>query len=223
LAAIYPFGTIDPLKQPHATVAEKSYWKWVHTGAGGWTGWCIPWASILHGRMGKTEAAVSWLHYWRENFVNEGRGTLHNTTSYGMSVMNEPVWEKGVPGSRNHETMQLDAGFGAVSAILDLLVQERPDGVHILPNRHWQWRDLSFKRIRTAGGFLIDCSVKGDEVEKITVTSALGGLVTIHPHMGRQVLLNGKPVDGQKLELDLKKGAVAVIEDYSAASTKDKK
>ena len=223
LAAIYPFQTINPLKQPHTAIAEKSYWKWVHTGAGGWTGWCIPWASILHGRMGKTEAAVSWLHYWKENFVNEGRGTLHNTTNYGMSVMNEPVWEKGIPGSRNHEVMQLDAGFGAVSAVLDLLVQERPDGVHILPDRHWKWRDLSFKRIRTAGGFLIDCSVKNDAVKKITITSTLGGLAIVHPHMGRQVLLNGKAVDGQKLELVLKKGAVAFIEDYSMASTKDSK
>lgn len=223
LASIYPFKTINPLQSPHTTIAEKSYWKWVHTGAGGWTGWCIPWASILHGRMGKTEAAVSWLHYWRENFVNEGRGTLHNTTSYGMSVMNEPVWEKGVPGSRNHEVMQLDAGFGAVSAVLDLMVQERPDGVHVLPNRHWQWRDLSFKRIRTAGGFLFDCSVKNDAVQKITVRSTLGGPVVIYPHMGRQVLLNGKPVNGEKIELDLKKGDVALIEDASTMLSKKSK
>jgi hypothetical protein len=33
-------------------------------------------------------------------------------------------------------------------------------------------------------------------------------------------LLNGKPVEGERIELDLKKGAVAVIEDYSAASIK---
>jgi hypothetical protein len=212
LASIYPFKTIEPFTPQHNTIAEKSYWKWVHTGAGGWTGWCIPWASIIHGRMGKTEAAVSWLYYWKQNFVNEGRGTLHNATNNGMSVMNEPVWQKGIPGSRNHEIMQLDAGFGAVSAVLDLLVQERPDGVHILPNRHWQWKELSFKRIRTAGGFLIDCNVVNDQVQKIIVNSTIGGAVTIFPRIGRQVLLNGKQVDGGVLNLTLKKGEVAVIE-----------
>ena len=213
LGSIYPFQTIDLTDTTEYPIATRSYWRWVHTGAGGWTGWCIPWASIIHNRMGNTEAAVSWLHYWKRNFVNEGRGTLHNATNNGMSVFNEPNWAKEIAkGRKNHEIMQLDAGFAAVSAILDLLVQETPQGIYLLKNRHREWKDLSFERIRTAGGFLISAEVKNDRIEKIVVNANLGGQLQLYHGLGGQFLQNGKKASGEKLELEMKKGEKLILE-----------
>ncbi|HZF64154.1 MAG TPA: hypothetical protein VEZ55_06715 [Chitinophagaceae bacterium] len=213
LGSIYPFQTINLADTAHQQIAIKSYWRWVHTGAGGWTGWCIPWASVIHNRMGHTEAAVSWLHYWNRNFVNEGRGTLHNATNNGMSVFNEPNWAKEIAkGRKNHEIMQLDAGFGAVTAILDLLVQETPQGIYIMMNRHRDWKDLSFERVRTAGGFLISGEVKNDKVQRIVVHADLGGRLQLHHGLGKQYLQNGKQLSGEKLELEMRKGERLVLE-----------
>lgn len=213
LAGIYPFQTFLPSDPVHAKIIEKSYWQWVHMGAGGWTGWCIPWASILHNRIGNTEAAVSWLHYWKRNYVNEGRGTLHNTTNFGLATMNEPIWAKEInKGKRNTEIMQLDAGFGAVSAILDILVQEAPDGIYILRNRHWKWKNLSFERVRTAGGFLVSAVVKEDKLYQVKINSLLGGKITLYHGLGKHYTLNGKHMIGDKLELDLPKGKEFILE-----------
>ncbi len=213
LGSIYPFQTINLTDTAQMPIATRSYWRWVHTGAGGWTGWCIPWAAVIHNRMGNTEAAVSWLHYWNRNFVNEGRGTLHNATNNGMSVFNEPNWAKDISkGRKNHEIMQLDAGFGAVTAILDLLVQETPQGIYVLRNRHRDWTNLSFERIRTAGGFLISADVKNDVVKQIVIQADLGGWLQLYHGLGRQFLQNGKQASGEMLELDMKKGEKLVLE-----------
>ncbi len=213
LAGIYPFQTIDFNNSAQYKLVEKSYWRWVQGGAGGWTGWCIPWASIIHNRMGNTEAAVSWLHYWRQNFVNEGRGTLHNTTNLGMAIMNEPRWVKEIgAGKRNTEIMQLDAGFGALSAIFDLLVQETDHGIYILPNRHWQWKNVSFDRIRTAGGFIISAAVKDDAIKTITVKSERGGEIMLHHNLGNTYLLNGKLAQGATLKKICSPGEVLILQ-----------
>jgi hypothetical protein len=213
LAGIYPFQTIDVTDTAEYKIVEKSYWRWVHEGAGGWTGWCIPWASIIHNRMGNTEAAVSWLHYWKENFVNEGRGTLHNTTNLGMAIMNEPIWAKEIGnGKKNHEIMQLDAGLGAVSAILDLLVKETEQGIYILPNPHWRWKNISFQRIRTAGGFLMDANMKDGVAKQIKVTANLDAPIILHHGLGNSYLLNGKKMEGKILQKDCKAGEMLLLE-----------
>jgi len=209
LAGIYPFQTLDVTDTAHSKIIEASYWRWVHAGAGGWSGWCIPWASIIHNRMGNTEAAVSWLHYWKQNFVNEGRGTLHNTTNLGMGTMNEPIWAKEIgKGKKNHEIMQLDAGLGAVSAILDLLVQETDNGIYILPNRHWNWKNVSFQNIRTVGGFLIAARVINDRIISIKIKATSNGKLKLYPGMGEPFLLNGAEIKSDKLEIEMSKGEI---------------
>ncbi|HLP38195.1 glycosyl hydrolase family 95 catalytic domain-containing protein [Lacibacter sp.] len=213
LGGIYPFQTIDLSDTANSKIIENSYWHWVHHGAGGWTGWCVPWASIIHNRMGHTDAAISWLHYWWQNFVNEGRGTLHNTTNLGMAIMNEPPWARDIAkGKRNTEIMQLDAGFGAVSAILDMLVQETVNGIYIMPNRSWRWKNLSFKRIRTAGGFLIGASVRKDKIERITVQCQSDGQLKLYHGLGIEFKLNGILKEGECLEINVSKGTTLLLE-----------
>ena len=121
LAGIYPFATID-LNDPvrNAKSWTNSLTTWRFRGAGGWSGWCVPWASMLMSRTRQAEAAVSWLHYWKDNYTNEGRGTLHNANNNGTSMLGAPDWTRE---KQNREVMQLDGGFGALSAVLELLVQ----------------------------------------------------------------------------------------------------
>ena len=99
---------------------------------------------------------MNWLHYWKDNFTNEGRGTLHNANNNGNSLMGAPDWTKE---KQNREIMQLDGGFGALTAVLEPLVQSRDDGIYVLPGLPRTRRDLSFDRIRTEGTFQIGATV----------------------------------------------------------------
>jgi len=200
MAAIYPFNTVDPLDPTHGSIVRSTYHQWIRQGAGVWSGWCVPWASILHNRYREPEAAVSWLHYWYRNFVNEGRGTLHNAAFGGMSNISSPGWHNIHDITQNREVMQLDAGFGALSAILDLLVHTNQGTVYVLRKIHRDWKEFEFDGIAVEGAFLIGAKVKGGVTQEITVESKAGGKLRLAHGLGEKYLLDGAEMEGMILE-----------------------
>jgi hypothetical protein len=211
LGSIYPFVTINPESEEHKEIVRSSMNHWVYRGMGAWSGWCVPWASTLFSRTGNTEAAVSTLHYWNENFVNEGKGTLHNANKPGASVFSHPIWDKMPPYTPNTEIMQLDAGFGALSAVFELLVQNREDGIYVLPNLHYQWKELSFENIRTEGAFQVSAKVTKGKVAEVKVTSLAGGKLNLVHGLGDQFNLNGTLRTGSKLEISCAPGEKFIL------------
>lgn len=208
LGGIYPFQTISIADTAHREIIKNSLNVWKYRGAGGWSGWCVPWASTLYARTNQTEAAVSWLHYWKDNYTNEGRGTLHNANTNGTSIMGAPDWNKE---KNNREIMQLDAGFGALNAALELLVQNRDDGIYVFPNLHRDWKSASFDGIRTEGAFLVSAKVLNGSVAEVSIKSLAGGLLRVVHGLGDAYLLNGKPATGLKLERTCAVGEVLVL------------
>lgn len=214
LAAIYPFCTIDPLSEAHRPVVAESIGHWTRKGAGTWTGWCIPWAAILCARCGLADAAVNWLRWWKMSFTNLGHGTLHNADFPGCSAwndgaLNSPDFRKA-PDFR--EVMQMDAGMGAVTAVLELLVQGRRDGLHVVPCLPKHWRDLEFDGIRTEGAFLVGATVRAGGLRQVRVTSLAGSpLVLFHGITGAWTL-NGRPRSGPRLSCATRPGQKLTLE-----------
>ncbi len=211
LGAIYPFATVSNRDPEHKDIINNSLTVWKYRGAGGWSGWCVPWASILWSRSGQTEAAVSWLHWWKENFTNEGRGTLHNAANNGTSALGSAVLAKLPGDARNYEVMQLDAGFGALNAVLELLVQHRDDAIYVLPDRHRDWQDVQFDNIRTEGAFLVSARVAGGQAQEVRVKSLVGGPLKLAHGLGENYLLNGQPAGGAILNRACKAGEEIVL------------
>ena len=83
LAAIWPFASIDPWSDEHWPIVADSIRYWNEKGAGNWTGWCLPWDSILCSRLNLADAAVTWLGWMLDNFTNVGWGTGHNADFAG--------------------------------------------------------------------------------------------------------------------------------------------
>jgi hypothetical protein len=107
--------------------------------------------------------------------------------------------------------MQIDAGFGALSAVLDLLVRDQFGIVNILPNKHWNWKNISFKRVRSQGGFLISAEVKDNVIERIQIESTLGGKIKLNHSLGNRYTLDGVSKGDELLELDIPKGKTVVL------------
>lgn len=211
MAGIYPFDAYDPFDPAIREVVRNTYHNWVRQGAGAWSGWCVPWAAILHNRNREPEAAVSWLMYWYQNYVNEGRGTLHNAAFGGISNISSPGWHNVKDISRNREVMQLDAGFGALSAVLDLLVYQKRGVVYVLPKIHRDWRKFDFSGIVTEGGFVIGAKVKHHKTQVVTVRSKFGGKLKLAHGLGNKYMLNNHEQQGHLLEYDFKKGEEIVL------------
>ncbi len=211
LASIYPFVTIDPLSDAHQKIVQASINRWVNRGTGMWSGWCIPWASVLHARTGHAEAAVSTLHFWNENFVNEGRGTLHNANKPGISILANPVYNKLPDGAPKNEIMQLDAGFGALSAVLELLVQNRTDGIYVLPQIPDGWKELAFENICTEGAFQVSARVTAGQAVEVKIKSLAGGRLQLQPNLGNRFRANGQIIEGPRLEKNCTVGELITL------------
>ena len=211
MAGIYPFDVYDPLDPEIRQITQATYDNWIRKGAGTWSGWCVPWAAILHNRNHEPEAAVSWLLYWYRNFINEGRGTLHNAAFGGISNISSPGWHNIPDIDRNREIMQLDAGFGALSAVLDLLVHQKGETAYVLPKIHRDWWEFDFDGILVEGGFLIGATVKNNMTQQITIKSKFGGSLKLAHGLGDEYLLNDVPTTGLILERDFAKGEEIVL------------
>lgn len=211
MAGIYPFDVYDPRDPEIRHITRATYDNWIRKGAGVWSGWCVPWASILHNRNNEPEAAVSWLVYWYRNFLNEGRGTLHNAAFGGVSNISSPGWHNISEIDRNREIMQLDAGFGALSAVIDLLVHQKRGTIYVLPKIHRDWKEFDFDGILVEGGFLIGADVKENKTQQITIKSKFGGDIRLAHGLGENYLLNNEETSGAVLERTFTAGEEIVL------------
>ncbi|MFW5752842.1 MAG: glycosyl hydrolase family 95 catalytic domain-containing protein [Planctomycetota bacterium] len=216
LGAIFPFCTVEPQDPQHRELIADSLAHWVYKGPGAWSGWCVPWAAAIWARCGNPDAAVCWLHWWRENFVNEGRGTLHDAAYAGGSTLIPPgpasyVPDAGLPPGGRAEVMQLDAGFGALQAVCELLLQQRGDTLHVLPALPRGWRELDVAGLRAEGALSVDAAVRDGRVVAVRVHADKAVRARIAPHLGESCLIDGAPCAGAICELDLAAGQAVVL------------
>ena len=140
MAGLYPFDTIDVSGADRGVVAA-TYANWVQKGTGLWSGWCVPWASILHTHLGSADAAVNALGCWRTFYNNPGHGSLHDAFRPGFSTM------MGRP-----TVMQMDGQCAAATAVMELMVHEVGGKVEFFRGCPDSWRDVSFENIALSDG-----------------------------------------------------------------------
>ncbi len=146
LAGIYPFdcGGIP------ADVIEKSRIRWVGLGMGNWAGWSFPWAIMLHTRFGHADMANLLIHIWPSIFVNKGGRTLHSPAIPGFSVL----W-----GS--DKIMQMDAGMGMVTAIMDMYLYEEQGVLELFRGIPQSRKEYSCANLAAPGGLRFSGNEKG--------------------------------------------------------------
>ncbi len=206
LAGIFPFCSINPFAPEHQKIVARSLSFWAQLGAGSWTGWSVTWASMLCSRTGLPDAALSWLWILAQNFTNEGHATLHNANSAGFCSWDDGslAWPDHRKGADflYYEIMQMDASMGAISGTLELIVSSRNGAIHIADRLPKGWRDLSFKRIRTAGGFILSGTFRHGRLDELTVESTRGGELRLVHSLGDDWALDGVSHFEKLLRLD---------------------
>lgn len=215
LAALWPFATIPPHDERHRRVVGESIAHWAHLGAGEWTAWCTVWASAICSRCGLADAALLWLKFWRYNFTNVGHGTLHNAdfsgvTAWADDALHQPGFEKS-PTFDRQEIVCMDSPMGAVTAILEMLVQCRDDGLHIVTRLPKWWQDLSFDGVRAEGAFFVGATIRRRRVVEVRVRAEAGGRLTLHHGIAGSWQLDGRPASGPTLETSLAAGQTLTL------------
>lgn len=169
LAGIAPFDVIDPADPAWREIVRHSINHWIAMGMGHWTGWCMPWAVQLHARVGNADMAELMLEIWQRVFTNRGHGTLHDHGMPGLTLMGSAA------GAATFETMQMDAGMGALAAIADMLCHTQRGVARFFRGCPDDWDHVSFAGIRVEGGFLVDGERRSGGAAKLVVRATRDG------------------------------------------------
>ena len=149
MAGLYPFDILDIDDAVVRKDVAETYRTWTENGTGRWTGWCVPWASILNTHVGNATAAGELLRCWDAYFCNPGHGSLHNAYAPGFSS-----WTifGSFAGSGDGQIMQMDGQCAAVSAILEMMVHEVNGREQYFRGCPESWREVSFENVLTSSG-----------------------------------------------------------------------
>ena len=167
MAGLYPFDTLDLSDKATRDVAAKTYRTWVARGTGYWSGWCVPWASILNTHVGNAQAAAEFLRSWDAYFCNPGHGSLHNAYAPGFSTF---TIFGSFAGSGDGQIMQMDGQCAAATAVLEMMAHEVNGKVEFFKGCPESWREVSFENLalsdgRRVNGRRIDGNIAIEEVK----------------------------------------------------------
>ncbi len=209
LAGITPFDIFPEDDPAWAAILRRSLDEWVSRGPGNWSGWCMPWAAMLHTRFDNGAAAELTLETWQRVFTNAGHGTLHDVAFPGYSLMGVSYANNG-PSRR---IMQIEAGMAATAAIQEMLLHHRRGIVVVFGGIPARWREASFSGMLTEGGFLVDAALRHGQVAEVRVHSQRGGLLRLRNPWPRAPRITGAEravrIENGILHLDLSAGETA--------------
>ncbi len=163
LAGIYPFDVIEPQTERHRSLVRNSVRRWIRTGMGLWTGWCLPWASILHTRLGNGDMAALLLETFRRTFMGLGYASTHDARFPGFTQFDS-----------RPDVMQVEAAEAAAAAVLEMLAHTSGGVLRLFPAIPRDWQTASFTGIRTEGAFLVSGEWNGGRATRIEIHSEAG-------------------------------------------------
>jgi hypothetical protein len=215
LAAICPFDSIDIYSDEWAPRIARTINHWIEKGTGLWSGWSVPWASMIHSRLGNGEAAEMLVENWKIFYTNKGHGSLHDCSAAGFSTMGAPSFKGLVPN--RGEIMQMDGAMGAVVAVQDMLMHSRRGVVYLFPGAPESWKKLYFKKMPCEGGFLISAFRENGKVGEVSIKSVRKGVLKLgNPWNCNPVAISSGEgatiiAQGETLEIEFKENSICTI------------
>jgi len=188
LAGIYPFDIFDPEDPEQQRLIAHSMRRLVQMGMGQWTGWCLPWASILFSRTGQGEMAALLLELYRRVFTRPCGASLHDARFPGFTVM-----------ARWDDLNQIEAALGAAAAVLEMLLHTRRGVLHVFPAVPKDWPDAAFSGIRAEGAFLVSAWRRHGATRWVRVFSEKGGTLRLANPFGEVPVRLRRPGQRQLL------------------------
>ena len=149
MAGFYPFDTLDLSSAKGRENAAATYRTWVERGTGWWSGWCVPWASILNTHVGNAQAAAELLRSWDAYFCNPGHGSLHNAYAPGFSAI---TTFGSFAGAGDGQVMQMDGQCAAATAVLEIMAHEVNGKVEFFRGCPESWNEVSFENLALSDG-----------------------------------------------------------------------
>lgn len=171
LTPIYPFHELTWDKD--RGLIDRSINTWILRGHGAWVGFSWPWAASLAALVGRSTLALTLLLDYTNRFITED--TL---------MFQGPVEECDLTVHGFGRMPTLEAGFGFVDALQNMLIQSYDGVIRVFPAAPPAWDSASFWHLRTEGAFLISAQRKEGKTEFVELISEKGGTAVVRSTFG---------------------------------------
>jgi len=171
LSPIYPFHELTLEKD--RDLITHSIRTWIMRGHGEWVGFSWVWAASIAAHVGRSTLARTLLLDYTDRFITE------NTLMFQGSVeeCDMTIWPAG-------EMPTLEAGFGFLDAIQNMLIQSHDGIIRVFPAAPPAWASASFWRLRAEGAFLVSAKRRDGKTDFVELVSEKGSTATVRSDFG---------------------------------------
>jgi sugar phosphate isomerase/epimerase len=189
LMAIHPLGLIDRADGPEARrVIEASLQDLDRLGTANWCGYSFAWLANIAARAGDGTKAERALEIFATAF------TLRNSFH-----CNGDQSGKGYSNFR-YRPFTLEGNFAAAAGTQEMLLQSHGNRIEIFPAIPESWQDVSFKKLRAQGAFLVSAERVNGSTRRLEIEAEKGGRCRVlSPFSGQEFVLS--MTEGEKVVL----------------------
>ncbi len=202
LMAIYPMAILHAGVADEKSIMDKSL-RWLEKkGTREWCGYSFSWAACLYARAKEGDNAEKMLQIFASNFVSANSFHL-NGDQHGGQYSNY-----------TYRPFTLEGNFAFAQGIHEMLLQSNNDYIEIFPALPGDWKNVSFKTLRSEGAFLISALMEQGNVMIIKITAEAGGPLKLKLPF-KTFYIDGVQkkyrLNKNILEVEMKKGETIII------------
>lgn len=200
--AIYPLCLLDIDKTSDKDIIEKSIKHIENKGTDQWCGYTFSWMACMYARVRQADKAVNQLQIFARNFCSPNSFHLNGDQKGGQY------------SSFTYRPFTLEGNFAFAQGIHELLLHTRKGIIEIFPAVPDNWKNVSFKTLRTEGAFLVSAGKENGALSQVSIKSEQGGILYLKNPFKTFFITNLQKkykIDSGILEIEMHKGETVTI------------
>ena len=167
LIGIYPLTILNPDIPADSALIRRSLAHLQQQGTRSWTGYSFAWAASLFAQARDAENAAKNLQIFASNFVSTNSFHLNGDQKGGQY------------SNFTYRPFTLEGNFAFAQGVHEMLLQSNKGYIEVFPAVPDTWTTLSFRNLRTEGGFLVSAEKVAGKLARVEIFSEKGGTAVV--------------------------------------------